>query len=120
MSGIPVEDDNAGRRLKRVTATPADFEHEYAFDDTGRPRGGLWLLLPDVAKSFDVSTSTVQAWRRRPDWKPRFEGNIGGRVHVNVVQVFYWLCDRATAAGKPVESVHFELPENYETAGVFL
>lgn len=120
MSGIPVEQDNAGRRLKRVTATPADFECEYVFDDTGRPRGGLWLLLPDAAKAFDVSVSTVQAWRRRPDWKPRFEGNIGGRVHLNVVQVFFWLCDRATAAGKPAESVHFELPENYETAGVFL
>jgi hypothetical protein len=50
----------------------------------------------------------------------RFEGNIGGRVHVNVVQVFYWLCDRATAAGKPVESVHFELPGDYESKGVFL
>ena len=120
MSGIPVEQDNAGRRLKRVTATPADFECEYVFDDTGRPRGGLWLLLPDAAKAFDVSVSTVQAWRRRPDWKPRFEGNIGCRVRLNVVQVFYWLCDRATAAGKPAESVHFELPENYETAGVFL
>ncbi|MGV2341538.1 MAG UNVERIFIED_CONTAM: hypothetical protein LVR18_48730 [Planctomycetaceae bacterium] len=36
--------------------------------------GVLWLLLSDVAKSCDVSTSTIQAWRRRPDWKPRFEG----------------------------------------------
>ena len=105
---------------QQVKPTPEDHAGEYCFDDRGRPRGGLWLSLADTAKSFGVSVSCVQAWRRETGWLPRFEGIHRGRVHLNVVQVFFWRCDKAFSAGRLRETVQFELPDGYETRGLYV
>ena len=103
-------------------AKPSPFDHagEYCFDERGRPRGGLWLDLSDTAKTFGVTVSAVHSWRRDASWLPRFEGLHGGRVFLNVVQVFFWRCEKAVAAGREIESVVFELVDDYETRGLYV
>ena len=105
---------------KPAKPSPADHAGEYCHDERGRPRGGLWLDLSDTAKTFGVTVGAVHAWRRDASWLPRFEGLHGGRVFLNVVQVFFWRCERAVAAGRGVDSVPFELPDGYQERGLYV
>ena len=98
---------------------PADHSGEYCFDERGRPKGGLWLNLADCALTFGVSVSAVQAWRRETGWLARFEGMHEGRVFLNVCQVFWWRCEKAVAAGRAVDSVAFELPDDYQERALY-
>jgi hypothetical protein len=79
------------RSKKRGELSPPRLS---GFDEHGRPGGGGWLQIEQVAEMFSVGCEAVRKWRTDPRFPDDAEHHSGGRVWLNPIRILWWRLDR--------------------------